>query len=125
MDNRLNILYDELDIILDNLELCDKIALVIVNKFFNNKINLFQLKIILMNKKLSDLQKRKKPNHNICINDGCNIKYITNFRQKVLGLIDANQLYNVNKQCISNTIRYIPYCICCTNEYIVITPTIK
>jgi len=71
MDRGLNKLYDEFDIILDNLDLYDKIRLSIVNKLFNNKINFFQLKILSMNKKVSDLQKRKDPYISICVNDSC------------------------------------------------------
>lgn len=71
MDRGLNKLYDEFDIILDNLDLYDKIRLSIVNKLFNNKINFFQLKILSMNKKFSDLQKRKDPYISICVNDSC------------------------------------------------------
>ena len=56
----------------------------------------------------------------------CNIKYITNLRQKVFGLIDinqlfnVNQLYNVNQFYNVNSIRYIPYCICCTIQYTIV-----
>ena len=74
MHRGLNKLYDEFDIILDNLDVYDKIRLSIVNKLFNNKINFFQLKILSMNKKFSDLQKRKDPYISICVNDSCNNK---------------------------------------------------
>ena len=45
---------------------------------------------------------------NTCINYELNIIYITKLNEKVF------EFYNVN------SIRYIPYCICCTIQYTIV-----
>lgn len=126
MEYQFNILYDEIDIIINNLEIYDKIKLSSVSKFFNNKINKLTLKINNMNIKLCNLQNNKNNYINKCINDKCNIKLITKLPQQVFGLTDIDQLYNVNNINSINyfyktkIIRFIPYCICCTHKFILI-----
>lgn len=129
MEYNLNILYDEIDIIINKLDFYDTIKLLYVNKFFNNKINKFKLKINNMNKKFDKLYSREisyQNNYiNYCINHECNIKHITDYSQKVLGLININEMYNfksninINKKYNKINIRFIPYCLCCTNTFII------